>query len=161
MPEMLARVVALLERLAKIYHDSHRLAVHRVLLAILSYLIARDECEMTDVLWELRERELIFLHFSILSFKVAEAHGRIIGNDDVARTDVFGKCRGVFDCLRECFIKIFPGRFMLGNEFPWLEEVDESSSTIELLDLLLIDGDRAAFDAEDIEEFIPEGLIFS
>src|SRR3989344_3685237 len=85
----------------------------------------------------------------------------VISDDYVAGTDVFGKCYRVLYCLCESLIEVFPRGLMFGNEFPRLEEVNESAAAAELLYLLLKDGDRATFYAEYIEEFVPKSLVFS
>jgi len=49
---------------------------------------------------------------------------------------------------------------VLGNDTAFPEQVDEVGFALEVLDRFIETGDLAAADAEDVEEFIPEGLGF-
>ena len=94
-----------------------------------------------------------------------QGNPREIGNDDVARDFVapvvsLAKLADVVERLRFGFAEVFAERLVFDQQDARPEKVNVAVVAGDFLHRLFKAGDDAAFDAEDLKEFVPEGLFF-
>lgn len=56
-------------------------------------------------------------------------------------------------------VQVAAGRLVLDQQLALPEQVDEALAVAQFLDRLLEGGDKATFDAKDLEEVVVEGLV--
>lgn len=127
----------------------------------LAGLVAGDEGEVADVFVEVGEGELEGVG---VVFEVVEGDSGEIGDDDVAGGVVgavgVGEIVDVVEGLGVGFVEVSAAGFVFGDEGAGPEEVDELGVAVEVFDGFFEGGDEASGAAEDLEEFVPEGLGF-
>ena len=100
-----------------------------------------------------------------LRLQVVQGNPREIGNDDVAGDfvaagRVAGQIADVLESLGFGLAQVFAERFVLDEQDARPEKINAPVVAGNFLHRLFKTGDDAAFDAEDLEEFVPEGLFF-
>ena len=97
-----------------------------------------------------------------LRFQVVQCNTREIGDDEVARdfgvTAFIGKVMDVIKRLRFGFAEVFARTFLLHDQNAAPKHINESVSAGDAPGRFFKTGYHAAFDAEDLKEFIPESL---
>lgn len=115
---------------------------------------ADDEAERLDVVGQVRQREPgLFARVQI-----GQMEGLEVADHDVAWELVVLQARKVVEGLGAGAVEITASRLVLNQQLAFPEQVDETLAVAQLLDRLLEGGDQAAFDAEDLEEVVVEGL---
>jgi len=100
----------------------------------------------------------------VVGLQIMQGDAGKIGNDHVAgnfiEASLAGEVLNVTERLRLRLVEIFSPAFVLDEHAPGPEQIDVTVVAGDFLDRLLEAGDDAAADAEDIKEFVPEGLLF-
>ncbi len=123
--------------------------------------VAGDEGEVADVSVEVGEGEDV--GFAVF-VEVVEGDALEVGDNEVAgevdHASGGGEAADVGHSLGLGLVEVGSGGFVFDEEGAGPEEVDGAPVAGEFADGLLVTGDGAAVDAEDVEELVPEGLSF-
>ena len=131
-----------------------RLDVDRVLIAKRAALHADDEPELLHVPGQVGEGEAC-----LLAFVAVEQLERLeVAQQLVAGAVPFGQRVEVGAGLLASGGQVTASALLLDQQHARPEQVDEAGRVVEPLDALLVPGDGAALDAEDLEERIVEAL---
>jgi hypothetical protein len=108
--------------------------------------------------WQVAEPEL---GFGVV-VEIVKPEALKVRYDDVLRPIIWRQARKVIERLRVRGVQIRARALVFGKHRARPEDVDAAGFGVarvrELLDLLLVHRHAAALDAEDLEEFAPEGL---
>ena len=120
--------------------------------------IKREDIGDTALAVEERQVALFF------RFKVMQRNPRKIRNDDVTRDFVeavfAGQTADIIESLRFGFKEALPEGFVFYEQNARPEQVNVAELAGDFLDRFFKAGHDAAFDAEHLEELVPEGLFF-
>ena len=92
--------------------------------------------------------------------QIIEAEVGEIGDENVFRKLLFGYAGEIVQGLLVGPIEILATGFVLDDQHAFPEQIDGTGLVAQFFDRGLEGGHAAAGDAEDIEEFVPEGLRF-
>jgi len=136
-------------------------------------LIAGDECEVLNVFVKFGEWEFDSVDAAIVKWRqvwpffvieIVERDARKVGDDDVSGNFVDAafarKVLNVAKGLRFGLAEVFAEAFVLDENNFGPEQIDVAVVAGDSLYRFFEARDDAAADAEDVEEFIPEGLLF-
>jgi len=154
--ERVAGVVGFLERVVQLAHALGGFDVDGVLRGDGLRAVTGDEGEIFDVLVQVGEREFVLR----AGFEVVEAEAGEVGDQHESGQVAFLDAGEVIEGLGVGAVEIFAARFVLDEERTFPEEVDVTLLVAELFDGFFKAGDALAVDAEDVEEFGPEGFGF-
>ena len=166
------RVAASFQGVVKAAHDSDGFNVDRVLFHEFVLLVAGDECEGVDTVMKFGDGEFerfdaaageegqVSLRFG---FKVMERDAGEVGNDDVAGDFVVAafidKCLDVIESLGLSTAEVLPGALVLHEQDAFPKQINCAVVPGEFFDGFFKARDGTAAHAEDVKEFVPEGLL--
>jgi hypothetical protein len=170
--EVVAGVATGFEGVVDSGHDVYGFEVEGVLGFIGGDLVAGDEVELTDVVGEFGEREFEALKAPgaeerkvelVVGLEIVEGEALEVGEEDVAG-DLVASSDGlevldVVECLGFGGFEAGSSGLMLDEELALPEEIDEPVGPAQAADRFFKGGDGAARDIEDLEEFVPKGLL--
>ena len=172
--EIVACIAAAVEGVVQVGHELNGLEVGGVLRDEFVGGVVGDEGKEADVGTEFAERELFSMvaeageerHRELVFWlEVVESEAAEVGEQDVA-WDVFAvaafvEIMDIGEGLGLGGFEAFACGLVLDEYFAFPEQVDEAGGTSASSDGGLEGGDEATRDAEDVEELVPEGLLFS
>jgi len=170
--EFVAGVAAGFERVVEVAHQLRGFEVGGVFGIELVLGVAGNEGEVADVLVEVGQRKLNGRREALeqrgvgvlFRFEIVQGDAGEIGDDQP--TGNLAVAAGVLEAadvgqaLRMRLAEIGAGRFVFDEQLAGPEQVNKASVAGEFLDRFLEGGHGAAADAEDVEELVPEGLVF-
>ncbi|MFZ0828473.1 MAG: hypothetical protein WAO02_13720 [Verrucomicrobiia bacterium] len=169
--EVVAGVTSEFERVMKIAENFGGFDVDRVFFLVGMLLVAGNEGEGVDVPVKIGQRKFngraapfvkerqvaLFLRLQVM-----QGDAREIGDDDVARDfrvpAFVGEVLDVIECLRLRLAKVFAKTFVFDQQHAAPQQVNETVGSRNTFGRFFKAGDDAPFDAEDLKEFVPEGL---
>lgn len=171
--ELMAGVAADLEGVVEAAHVFDRFDVDGTLLDEFVLLVAGEEGELVDVVAKIGEGKFDGADAAVvekgkielvLGFKVVQGDAGEVRNDDVAR-NLFvaafaGEVLNVAEGLGFGFAEVLAAAFVFDENDARPKKVNVAVISGKSLDGLLEAGDGAAGNSKDVEELIPEGLLF-
>src|SRR6185437_8538661 len=102
--------------------------------------------------------------FLLFRFEIIEGDAGEVGNDDVARSivhaPVSGEVLDIFEGLRLSLSEVLAEALVFNEQDAGPEKIDKTVLTGNFPDRFFKARDNATADTEDVEEFVPEGLLF-
>jgi hypothetical protein len=171
--EGMARVAASFKRVVKIAHDFDGFDVRGVLVDESVLLVSSEEGKVIDVVMKIGEGEFDGTEGTIIEereaplvvgLQIVEGDACEVRDDDVTR-DFFvavfaGEVLNVTEGLRFGFAEVFAAAFVFDEDDARPEEVNIAVIAGEPAHGFLEAGHGAARNTENIEKFVPEGLLF-
>ena len=170
--QFVAGIAASFQGIVEVAHNFDGLNIDRVLFFEFVLLVAGDECEVVNVAVKLGERKFgggnathskrgrtLFFGLQIVQGDAGE-----IGNDDIARNFIHApfprEVLDVAESLRSALPKSLPKLLCSTRTTPGQKQINVAVVAGDFLDRLFKARHDATANTEDIEEFIPESLLF-